>query len=705
MSENTPTDNIKHKDQASTDKSKSSEPLAQKVKAPAGTTEAALLNGSIEIYPHRPIAKYDSGEVKAYAASHLKSDGDLFALVCEPHLVPRVNASELYESFVNPALPPLVSRGRVYWPPAAAERYVFVYRDVLGNRLKGIDGREAFGWKQEQVLSVVVKPIMSVIQDFQDKDFVHGSIRPSNMFDGGAGSQVKKVLLGDALSTPCSYTQPALYESVERAMASPLGRGKAVPVDDLYSLGVSIAVLMRTNDPMAGFDEAQVIRRKMEVGSYAAVTGKDRFTGSILELLRGLLIDDPAQRWTVEEISLWLDGNRLSPKQAIKVKKAPRPLPFDDKKYFYLPFFAMDIPKNPAELLRVIETEELHQWLGRAFEDDQAILRLNDALKEAARGGKGGNYPERVVTAVSGALDTFAPLRYKGMRLTADAFGNNLANSIVLGHDINPYVELLSSTLLLNWISVSDSSAVDKGALANKMDACRRHLKQSKMGYGIERCLYILAPEVHCLSAVLENYHVRSPEDIIVSFEDMCSKGKAPSLFIDRHSAAFLSVKDSKCIDSHLFDLSAPERHKNVLGNLKTLAIIQNRGKLGPMPELAKAFVKMLSCVYERYHDQNIRETLQKGVERFAQSGDLVKMAALLDNTDIAGKDMSGFKSAMAEYALLREELKDLERKLQDQKSFGKNTGQAIGAVISSAIAGIIIIAVTVMFISGKALF
>lgn len=674
--------------------------------ADTGFSDPVLLNGNIEIDPNKAVPRCNVGdEVKAYAARSVKGGGDYFALVCEPHLVPRVNSVESYQAFINPSLPPLAGKGTVFWPPAGAERYVLVYRDILGKPLKSIEGREAFGWKQDPVLEIVVKPLMNVLQDFRDKDFVHGSIRPSNMFDGGAGDQVQRVLLGDGLSVPCSYTQPALYEPIERAMASPIGRGKAIPADDLYALGVSIAVLMRSNDPMSGYSDEEVIQRKMEVGSYSAVTGKDRFKGSILELLRGLLIDDPAQRWTVEEVLLWLDGNRLSPKQAVRVKKAPRPLVFNEKKYLYMPTLAMDIAHNPPELVKLLETQDLEQWIGRAFEDDEAALRLEEAVKEASQGGKGGGYPDRLVATVSSALDTKAPLRYKGMRMTADAFGNSLAQTMILKQDIKAHVELLSSTLILNWITVSENPAVDKGALGGKMDGCRHYLRQNKVGSGIERCLYVLSPEVHCLSEKLKEYHVRSPEDMIDAFEDMCSKGKAPALFLDRHSAAFLSAKDSKCIDTFLFDLGSAEEHRRVLGNLKTLAVIQNRGKLGPKPALCKTFLDMLPCVYARYHDQSIRENLRKGIEKFAQSGDLVKMASLLDNVEVVNRDMDAFKGAMVEYRDLTKEAKHLEAKLQDRETFGKTTGKAIGAVISSVIAGIVIIVTTFSFISGQGIF
>lgn len=693
------------------DAAKKTEPAAAQGEQPPKDKKSngngkAMLNGHAEVFFDQELPEYAFGEVKAYRADSVKNGiGQCFAYVCEPHLIPRVKAAEIYPIFVNSATASLIDKGKVFWPPAGQERYVLLYKEGLGKKMMQPGEVQAKGWKQEQVLETLVHPLVSVLQDFKDKDFSHGSIMPSNLYDGGAGDQVRKVVLGDCLSMPCSYAQPSVYLTIERSMAMPAGRGVSTPADDLYALGVTVAAFMRHTDPLEGLTDEQIVRKKMELGSYAAITGKDRFKGSILELLRGLLHDDASQRWTLEEVNIWLDGSRLSPKQATRVKKAPRPLVFNEKKYSYLPFFAMDMHKNPPDVLRVIESDELQQWLTRAFEDDEAVERLEKAMMEASVGGKGANYNDRLVMNVSAALDLMAPLRYKGLSLLAESFGNCLAQAVIMKQDIRPYVELLSSTMVLNWIAQSENPALDKGALFGKFDHCRSHLLQKKVGYGLERCLYELAPEVRCLSEKLKDYYVRSPEDMVMAFEDLCSKGKAPPLFLDRHSIAFLSVKDSKCIDSFLYDLNGAEEYKKVLGNLKCLAVIQNRSKIGALPEIAKTFLKMLPCVYERYHDRDTREKLQKGIERFAASGDLVKIAALLDNTDVIAKDYGAFNSAMAEYQQLTKEAESLEKRLENKDLFGKQTGKELAAVISSVVAGAIILGVSFMFLTGNSLF
>jgi hypothetical protein len=189
------------------------------------------------------------------------------------------------------------------------------------------------------------------------------------------------------------------------------------------------------------------------------------------------------------------------------------------------------------------------------------------------------------------------------------------------------------------------------------------------------------------------------------AFEYLGRKGKTPALFFDRHSIAFLSVRDSKVIDSYLFDLEGPEDYKKIMGNLKCLATIQKRYEIDALPGVAKAFADMLSIVYERFHDRTVREKLAKNIARYAETGDLVKMAGLLNDIEVTTKDMHAFKGAMREYHELSKEAALLESSLFDQDGFGRGTGKQVSAAVSCIIAGAFIIFSAGMFFMGKSPF
>lgn len=683
------------------------DPEAKKKSVPGARPEnVADLQGKVEIVCDKPLPVYDLGSNKAYRAySKDQNRTPLIAIVCERHLVPRRHAAEVYKVFVNPSIAKLVLHGAAYWPPAKRERYVLVYYDNLGKPILDPGAKSALGWKQDDVMSVIVRPMVNVLQDFRDKDFVHGGIRPSNMFDGGAAGKPSKIILGDCLSSSASYMQPVLYETVPRAMADPIARGKGTPSDDLYALGVSLAVIMRLHDPMFGMSEVDIIKQKMVLGSYAAVTGKDRFKGEILELLRGLLHDDPSQRWTIDEVLVWLDGRRLTPKQAVTAKKAPRPFHLGEDKYFLAPLMAMDLDFHVKETKRAIEDETLMNWVERSLEDEETAMRLEKSVEDARQQASGSSYENCLVSNVSIALDPNAPLRFKGLRMIGDGIGAAMVEALVLGQPIGAFAEVFINALVLNWLNVQSSASVDVTGLYGKFERCRRYLKTSKFGEGLERTIYTLCPEAPCLSEIVKEYFVTGPDDLLRAFEDLCKRGKVPGSFLDHHSVAFLYEKDQKVIEPYLFDLNTHENHRVIGANLKCMAAIQKRYDMPDMPFIAKSLAPRLQAMVKRYHDRHVQEKMRESVAEFQVSGDISKIASIFDNNEVIKKDFSSFKKAMHEYKVIEEERQKLEMKLQDADKFGVETGREVSAIVSSVVAFLLILGSGIMFFTDKSPF
>jgi hypothetical protein len=371
---------------------------------------------------------------------------------------------------------------------------------------------------------------------------------------------------------------------------------------------------------------------------------------------------------------------------------------FNGVKYYQSSLLAMSLDSNPADVVKLVESDELQQWLTRSVEDDVALERVLAGIKATREKGTGPGYEDRLAANLSIALDPKAPLRYKGLRMTGDGFGKALAQAMVLKQDIQPYADIFAQNIAFNWITVQENQHIDVGSLISRFDSCRNFIRHGKSGYGIERCVYLLCPEVNCLSDKLTDYYVMTPEEMIYAFEDLCRKGKAPITFLDRHSAAFLSVKDSKVVDSFLFDLASHEDYKKILGNLKCLATIQKRSNMPPFPGIAQAFMNSINTLCARYHDREVRDRLQKSVARYAQEGDLGKMAGIFNNAELQARDMGGFRQAMEEYSALQNEDAQLTARLVDKANFGRATGREIAAIISSIIAAVAILASSLMF-------
>ena len=64
------------------------------------------------------------------------------------------------------------------------------------------------------------------------------------------------------------------------------------------------------------------------------------------------------------------------------------------------------------------------------------------------------------------------------------------------------------------------------------------------------------------------------------ALETAVKQAATPDLLIDRHVAAFLSVRDRKAIDIFASELNSSDPGKRALGNIKVLATIQRRSRL-----------------------------------------------------------------------------------------------------------------------------
>ena len=78
------------------------------------------------------------------------------------------------------------------------------------------------------------------------------------------------------------------------------GRGPGSLLDDTYAIGVTTLTLLTGQVPCQGMSNEEVLEAKLSKGSYAALAQQARITLTVMEALRGLLNDDPQERWTLK---------------------------------------------------------------------------------------------------------------------------------------------------------------------------------------------------------------------------------------------------------------------------------------------------------------------------------------------------------------------------------------------------------------------
>jgi len=652
------------------------------------TSDGRIMVGhDMEILSGKECTEYASPATKAYKAKvrHLGVE-EHFALICGCATVPRVTTIGSYKGLKSPHILRLIEAGVIDWRPENCQKFALIYEKPVGKKM--IESADAIPHKvsEDHLIPMIIAPAVNALSDFRNIDFIHGAINAENIYMSGMQG-TERIILGDCLSSAPSLQQHPLYEMVSRAVAQASGRGPGTIKDDLYALGICVAMAARGKNFMLGKSPQQIIYEKIEHGSYGAIVGRERIPGGISEFLRGILNDDDDdQRWSIDDAMRWLEGRHINPKPSRVILKAARPLIFREQKYLDLRSLAEAFSKNVSDAGVEIEKGQFELWLKRNFDDKALRMRFNDICENEKTAPR-----DRWIFSVCMALDPFGPLRYKGRSVFPGGLGMALAEAMAQNEDIQIYGEMMLQQFFNDWIGQIFDELPDASGMISLLEKCRSVLLQKMPGYGIERVLYMLNQEVTCMSPVLRDYFVLSPGNLLLALENISQKGTRPDTILDRHMIAFISVRERQMIDSHLGYINSSNKGKQIIGIIRTLAAIQRRFSIGSVQGVGNWLISMTEPIVELFKDHELRQELARAISRLQDNGNLVALLELVDDPILIQDDARRFGIACREYKSLVLEKKAIESYFRKRKYFGKATGRQVAMIFSSVLSVIIV--------------
>lgn len=651
-----------------------------------GADGRIMVGQDIEIFPGRERPDIASPGTKAYEAKDRRLTTEQFALLCGRSGIPRVTMIGSYKNLRNTNIVKLLDAGIIDWAPEKRQRFALIFEKPLGKKILETPESHPAAIPEEKLVPSVIRPVLSLLSDMKNVDLVHGSINIGNAYmTGAAGSET--IVVGECLSSSPFMWQSPMYESITRSMAKPSGRGTGSIKDDLYALGVCVSMLARGENLLLGKTPEQIIAEKLESGSYGAIVGRDRVPGGVAEFLRGVLNDDENQRWDIDDANRWLEGRRLTPKPPPRgASKAARPLVFKEKQHWDLRSAAYAFSQDiPAAAVAVGQTD-FEQWVRRSFDDKSLLARIEKVWEREK-----SSPPERIVSFICMAMDPFAPARYKNMSLFPSGLGTALAEAITRNENIPIYGELLVQQILNNWVSQIFEELPDAAGVLAMLEKCRNALSQKMPGYGLERVLYLLNNEVSCLSPMLKDFFVLMPGSLLLALEEISKRPDRPETMLDRHMIAFISVREPKMIDPHMGYVNSSDLGTRIIGILRTLAYIQRRFSIGPVPGVGNWLISMTPPVIDMLNDRDLRNEMTRRVNRLTDTGNLVALLELMDNSITIQNDAYYYALARQEYGSLVQEKEEIEGYLKKRKYFGQATGRQVAMIFSSLLSVIVV--------------
>jgi len=645
---------------------------------------AAIVAGRYEIAPDVTAPQFATPTQQAYRAIDTVRPADPhFALICAPDLPPRQDLIEpLAAMHVDELMTP---RGWdvIHWPLLGRRCTVLVFPEPGGTRLVDPFVGTAAPMSEDELLNAVLPSAVTGLKALAGLGITHRAIRPTNLYRR-AGE--RRIVLGECLSMPPAAAQSVIYEPIESALAQPLGRGAGSISDDLYALGATLVFLMMGHDPGEGMSDEEILVEKINRGSFAALLTGARPPTRMLELIRGLLADDPRERWTLPDLDSWIEHRRLNAKQIVPAKRAARPLDLGGQPHMTARSVARAMISDPAEAAKSIRSGDFDAWLQRSLADPERSAAVAQALAEAANSDP--STPEaRVVARVAMALDPRAPLRYGGFAIAVDGIGPALLEAYRGAAGAATIAEALMARLPHFWLGVQSGFRPDHSPLLKRFDRLRQLLDDRRPGFGIERLLYELNPGLHCLSPPIEADHAVEPSQLLPALERACAAGRVGDNPIDRHVAAFIAARCRAAIQERHDDLASTNPPQRSLATLQVLAKLQTLYGPPAPAALAERMRGALPLLVERYRSSSRRARMRAAIANLGGNTNLARMLALVASPGELKRDEDEFQDARAQGAAIRHSLLALRARVATRPSEAAELGGRLAVAASILLA------------------
>ena len=537
---------------------------------------------------------------------------------------------------------------------------------------------------ERALIDQVLRPAALALDRLTQLGLTHRAIRPDNVFlarDGAA------VLLGGAWAAPPGALQNAIFEPPYSAMCHPSGRGEGSAADDVYALGVLLISAAIGTVPLAGLSADEVIHRKLERGSFAALVGQYRLPAAIADLARGMLAEDPEHR----PPPLLLADPLAARSRRVAARPPPRaqvPIELANMAVRDARMLAFAAFRAPEEGLRLLRGAEIDAWLRRALGDPLLAAKVDEAVR-AARDPQhieAGTADQLLLLRCISVLDPLAACCWQGVALFPDGIGP-LAAAADGRADRGGLHHAITSLLLGDGLGVWGQARGDRVDISLlRLDWRQNRLLLHIPGWagGFARLRYALNPLLPCLSPLVSESCVVRLSDLLPALE-RAARGVAGGL-VDEEVAAFISARFKGRMDSELETLATAENpqidppgHRG-LATLRVLARLASNVSEQRWVAIAETVLRDAEAAAGRWHSETSRAERLERLRAAAAHGALVTMVQILDDPASLRHDQLQAQAAETQIADLERQLADIGARVSLRRAAARCTAQEIAA-------------------------
>jgi hypothetical protein len=630
----------------------------------------SLIAGRFEVDASQVLLDAGGGLPAYLARDRMAADGRRVALAVSRDASPRARHLKMLNEPVDNLMVPL---GQGIAPLGAGKGtgYFVICSPAPGPPVSA----PLNPWAEKVLIDLVLRPVARVLDYLHARKLTHRAIRPNNVFQSAPG---QPVTLGAAWAAPPAMHQPIVFESPYSAMCLPAGRGDGSIADDVYALGVLLLTLTTGRMPMVNLDDTSIIRWKLDMGSFAALTRDMPVSGSLADLLRAMLAEDPDHRPLP---SVLLDhgstrGRRVAARPA---RRSQTSLVLNEVPVFDARSLAYALFNDEKKAIQFLRNGLVTQWLRRALGDAGLATQIEDLVRGRMADTKSGprSDPLLVMHTIN-TLNPRMPLCWRGIALWPDALPSILSEGIASKTGLlGTAEELLVADIAGLW-----SESEPRQAHPDQPDLSQqRHLLQGGGPGGLLRLFYGTNPLLPCRVPTMGKEWVASVADLMRFFESAAAN--AGSNLIDLHVSAFIAARSDRKIEMQVNALATIKDAKSFrLGELVLLQDLQARYHPEPMPALAKWVAGRLRPDTERWRNKPRREAMQSRLDVLAQAGLVARLLELTEDTTARALDLAGAYRAANEMARIDAEVAAIDGNDKLRFANAERFGQAIAGGI-----------------------
>jgi len=657
----------------------------------AGSGETILFRDRFLVNTGTPLPQFNSPSAKAYEVEDRRDLGyKLFGLVCTPGLPVRLDLIKICQNEQINGLLPLIDWGVIDWHHLGQKTMLIIYEQPLGGRVIDRLARKETKINEYDVTRRVIEPLYKCLQKINSFDLAHRNVRPQNIYF--LDEDMQEIVLGECVTAPAGYDQPSMYESLERAMCIPGGRGEGNQFDDVFAFGTTLLYITLGYNPVAKLKQTELLNQRIEQGTYATYCGGSRIPLSLLEPFRGMMSDDRIERWGFAEITNWLDGQTMTPLQKRPTNRAEVPYNFNKTAHHTEKTLALDFTRNPSDTLKVIKEESFNIWIKRSLNMGELADRVKGLIQSVEFHKEGFQGTEDFLAMkLNMILNPSAPIFFKGLTFMPDGIGNLMATEWLKSGSMQIPAEIIKNDICQIWLDAQPAPLPNTTALRKLIIQQKGLLAIKETGYGIERVLYEMCPSLACQSPLIATNYVVEIEGMLPALDHAANNIDTSTKPVDRHISAFTATHFKQDINPHLRAMASAKAETAIIGILSLLALLQWRLKIPTLLGLASWVGGLLGPAIETYHNRETRREIEKEIPKLVRLGSLPEIFELIDNAEKRQADSDGYEEAVQEFADAQFEIDDIEGAGSERLTKAERSGQQAASMISVVVTFMIV--------------